>query len=194
LFETIAAFGVFGVVGYLGIDPDNTPRLGAFEIGFLTYPAAIVAMPGANFWAVFFFLTLMLLGISSTYPMLDVVVTGIMDKFGTRIPRPIVATSLVITAFLISLMYCTRAGYYIMDGVDRWINNLALVFVAWAELSLSTTLYRWKEAVGQTGKIPFGLWNFGYFVSQILGVTVAHVVRYVLSDGYTCLYLVLTCY
>jgi solute carrier family 6 GABA transporter-like protein 1 len=27
-FEVIAAFAVFGVVGYLGIDPSNTPRLG----------------------------------------------------------------------------------------------------------------------------------------------------------------------
>ena len=60
-FEVVAAFAVFGVVGFLGIDPSNTPRLGgeschslyipplpcadhaafrpvrlAFEIGFLT--------------------------------------------------------------------------------------------------------------------------------------------------------------
>ncbi|KAK5167527.1 uncharacterized protein LTR77_007226 [Saxophila tyrrhenica] len=175
-FETIAAFAVFGVVGYLDINPANTPRLGAFEIGFLTYPAAIVAMPGANFWAVFFFLTLMLLGISSTFPMLDVIVTGIMDKTGTRIPRPVVATTAVVVAFLISLMYCTRFGYYLLDGVDRWINNLALVFVVWSELSLSTTIYRWRDVYGQVGVPAYALWNAGYFLGQILGVTVGHVV------------------
>ena len=176
LFEVIAAFAVFGVVGYLGIDPANTPRLGAFEIGFITYPAAIEAMPGANFWAVLFFLTLMLLGISSTYPMLDVVVTSIMDRYGTRVRRPVVATTLVICAFLISIMYCTQFGYYLLDGVDRWINNLALVFVVWSELALSTTVYRYRDVFEQTGKRAFVAWNVGYFGGQILGVTVGHAV------------------
>ncbi len=174
LFETIAAFGVFGVVGYLDINPANTPRLGAFEIGFLTYPAALVAMPGANFWAVLFFLTLLLLGISSTYPMLDVIVTGIMDRFGHKVPRPLVAFVLVVTAFLISLMYCSEFGYYLLDGVDRWINNLALVFVVWSELALSTTVYRWKDVFTQTGKPAFIIYNGGYFLGQILGVAVGH--------------------
>ncbi|KAL9022169.1 MAG: hypothetical protein Q9185_000569 [Variospora sp. 1 TL-2023] len=173
-FETIAAFAVFGVVGYLDINPANTPRLGAFEIGFLTYPAAIVAMPGANFWAVLFFLTLLLLGISSTYPMLDVVVTGIMDRYGHKLPRPLVALVLVVIAFLISLMYCSQFGYYLLDGVDRWINNLALVFVVWSELALSTTVYRFKDVFTETGKPAFALWNGGYFLGQICGVAVGH--------------------
>ena len=117
-FETIAAFAVFGVVGYLDILPSNTPRLGSFEIGFLTYLVAIVAMPRANFWVVLFFLTLLLLGISSTYPILDMVVTFIMDRW-PKLPRLAVTSTLVVVAFLISLIYCTRAGYYILDGVDR---------------------------------------------------------------------------
>ncbi|KAI7544223.1 SNF-domain-containing protein [Hortaea werneckii] len=173
-FETVAAFAVFGVVGYLDINPSNTERLGSFEIGFLTYPAALVEMPGANFWAVLFFLTLMLLGISSTYPMLDVIATGIMDRFGHKVSKPYISTGLVISAFLISLMYCTRFGYYLLDGVDRWINNLALVFVVWAEMSLSTTVYRYTDILGQTGKPAYFLWNAGYFGGQILGVAVGH--------------------
>ncbi|KAL8748358.1 MAG: hypothetical protein Q9184_007363 [Pyrenodesmia sp. 2 TL-2023] len=173
-FETIAAFALFGVVGYLDINPANTPRLGAFEIGFLTYPAALVAMPGANFWAILFFLTLVLLGISSTYPMLDVIVTGIMDRYGHKVPRPLVAFVLVVVAFLISLMYCSQFGYYLLDGVDRWINNLALVFVVWCELALSTTVYRHKDVIMETGKPAFVLYNGAYFLGQILGVAVGH--------------------
>lgn len=172
LFETVAAFAVFGVVGYLDILPSNTPRLGSFEIGFLTYPAAIVAMPGANFWAVLFFLTLLLLGISSTYPMLDVVVTFIMDRW-PKLPRLAVTTSLVVVAFLISLMYCTRAGYYILDGVDRWINNMTLVFVAWSEASFSTSIYRVRDVFSQVGRPAYWVFNFGYFGGMILGVGVA---------------------
>jgi solute carrier family 6 GABA transporter-like protein 1 len=133
-------------------------------------------MPGANFWAVFFFLTLMLLGISSTYPMLDVIVTGIMDKWGKRVARPVVATCVVLCAFLISLMYCTRFGYYLLDGVDRWINNLALVFVVWSELSLSTTIYRYRDVFGQVGLPAYACWNAGHFGGQLIGIVVGHTV------------------
>jgi solute carrier family 6 GABA transporter-like protein 1 len=97
-FEVIAAFAVFSIIGFLAIDPSNTPRLGAFEvslsskgpirkadcslqIGFLTFPAALATMPGAQFWSVLFFLTLLLLGISSTYPMLEVICTFIFDRW-----------------------------------------------------------------------------------------------------------------
>ena len=175
-FETIAAFAVFGVVGYLDISPSNTPRLGSFEIGFLTYPAAIIAMPGANFWAVLFFLTLLLLGISSTYPMLDVVVTFVMDRWGYKLKRIYVATTLCVVAFLISLIYSTRAGYYILDGVDRWINNMTLVAVVWSESSLSTSVYRWRDVFGEVGKPAFILYNVGYFGGQAMGVIVGQAV------------------
>ncbi|KAI4221749.1 MAG: hypothetical protein L6R36_006664 [Xanthoria steineri] len=131
-------------------------------------------MPGANFWAVLFFLTLMLLGISSTYPMLDVIVTAIMDRYHHKVARPLVAAVLVVVAFLISLMYCTQFGYYLLDGVDRWINNLALVFVVWSELSLSTTVYRFKDVFMETGKPAWTIYNGGYFLGQILGVAVGH--------------------
>jgi len=175
-FETVAAFGVFGIVGYLGINPSNTPRLGAFEIGFLTFPEAILAMPGANFWAVFFFLTLLLLGISSTYPMLDVLVTFIQDRWGNKIHRLWVTSGLSVVTFLISLMYCTRAGYYVLDGVDRWINNTTLIFVVWSELAFSTSVYRYRDVIAECGLPAYWTYNFGYFVGQILGVAVAHAV------------------
>lgn len=154
----------------------NTEQLGSFEIGFLTFPAAIVAMPGANFWAVFFFLTLLLLGLSSTYPMLDVTVTFIQDRWHAKIKRIYVTTILIICAFLISLMYCTKAGYYILSGVDVWINNMTLVFVVWSECALSTSVYRYTDIVNEVGRPAYLLWNFGYFTSQIVGVGVGHAV------------------
>ena len=164
-------------MGYLGISPSNTPRLGAFEIGFLTFPAAITEMPGANFWAVLFFLTLLLLGISSTYPMLDVIVTCIQDRWSVKVRRIYVTTTLVLVAFLLSIIYSTRAGYYVLDGVDRWINNMSVVFVVWSEVALSTSIYRHRDLFDEVGKPAYLLYNFGYFAGQILGVAIGHVVN-----------------
>lgn len=70
--------------------------------------------------------------------------------------------------------YCTEFGYYLLDGIDRWINNVALIFVVWSEVVSATTVYRWTDVTGQTGPIAFYLYNFGYFGGQIIGVSVAH--------------------
>ncbi|KAF2731643.1 SNF-domain-containing protein [Polyplosphaeria fusca] len=173
LFENFAAFAVFGVVGYLRRWPQDGVRLGAFVVGFLTLPEAVLQMPGANWWAILLFFTLVVLGFSSAFVMLDVVATLIVDS-GLKLSRPVVVTGLTVISFLMCIPYCTEFGYYLLDGVDRWINNIALIFVVWSEVVGATTLYRWTDVVSQTGNIAFIIYNLGYFGGQLIGITIAH--------------------
>ncbi|KAL3959174.1 hypothetical protein ACCO45_007336 [Purpureocillium lilacinum] len=175
LFENVAAFAVYGVVGFLGLFPEDGVRLGSFEVGFITLPSAVAQMPGANFWAVLLFFTLMVLGYSSAFAMVDALVTLVMDA-RPRWSRPLVVSAIVIVFFLLSLPYCTQFGYYLLTGIDRWTNDVALVFVVWAECVSSTTVYRWKDVVGQVGLPSFAIYNTGYFGGMILGVTIAQAV------------------
>ncbi|KAJ5094955.1 Sodium:neurotransmitter symporter [Penicillium argentinense] len=173
LFENFAAFAVFGVVGYLRRWPQDGERLGAFVVGFLTLPEAVLHMPGANWWAVLLFFTLVVLGFSSAFVMLDAVATLVVDA-GVKLSRPVIVTGLTIISFLMCLPYCTEFGFYLLDGIDRWTNNVALIFVVWSELVSSTTAYRWHDVVSQTGLPAFVVYNVGYLGGQIVGVTVAH--------------------
>lgn len=174
LFENFAAFAVFGVVGYLRRWPEDGVRLGAFVVGFLTLPEAVLQMPGANFWAVLLFFTLIVLGFSSAFVMLDVVVTLIVDSGLTKLSRPWIVTILTIISFLMCIPYCTEFGYYLLDGVDRWVNNVALIFVVWTEVTMSTTVYRWSDIVEQVGLPAFATYNFGFFGGQLFGIVLAH--------------------
>jgi solute carrier family 6 GABA transporter-like protein 1 len=173
LFENFAAFAIFGVVGFLRRWPSPEERLGAFVVGFLTLPEAVLQMPGANFWAVLLFLTLIVLGFSSAFVMLDVVATLLVDS-GVKYSRPVIVTGLTLISFLMCLPYCTEFGYYLLDGVDRWINNIALIFVVFSEVVSATTVYRWKDVTGQVGLPAFIVYNLGYFGGLLIGVTVAH--------------------
>lgn len=146
---------------------------GAFVVGFLTLPEAVIQMPGANFWAVLLFFTLIVLGFSSAFVMLDVVATLIVDS-GLKVSRPVVVTALTLISFLMCLPYCTEFGFYLLDSIDRWINNVALIFVVWSEVVSSTTVYRWEDVVSQTGLPAFIVYNVGCIGGQILGVSVAH--------------------
>ncbi|KAI8666173.1 hypothetical protein NCS57_00841400 [Fusarium keratoplasticum] len=176
LFEGFAAFAAFGVVGYLNMMPVPGERIGSFTIGFLTLPTAITTLPGQNFWAFALFFTLMVLGYSSAFAMLDAVVTLVMDT-NIKMRREWVVTGLVIISFLVSLPYCTEFGYALLTGVDRWINDVALVFVVFGECAFSTTFYRWRDVAGQVGTPAFFIWNFGYYGGMVLGVAIAHAVR-----------------
>jgi solute carrier family 6 GABA transporter-like protein 1 len=173
LFENFAAFAVFGVVGYLRRWPTDGVRLGAFVVGFLTLPEAVLQMPGANFWAVLLFFTLIVLGFSSAFVMLDVVATLLVDS-GLKASRPTIVSVITLVSFLLCLPYCTEFGYYLLDGVDRWINNVALIAVAWSEVVMSTTVYRWTDVTSQVGLPAFVLYNIGFFGGQVFGVSLAH--------------------
>jgi solute carrier family 6 GABA transporter-like protein 1 len=174
LFENFAAFAIFGVVGYLRKWPWEDPKkLGSFTIGFLTLPEAVLHMPGANFWSVIVFFTLIVLGFSSAFVMVDVVATVITDT-GIKVSRPVVVTTLIIFSFLLCLPYCTEFGYYLLSGVDSYVSNLALIFVVWSELISATAIYRWDDVVSQTGLPALLVYNVGYFGGQLIGISVAH--------------------
>jgi len=177
--EATLAFAAFGIVGFMGMQPDPENRMGSYSLGFMTYPEAFVQMPGSNFWSALFFITLGVVGISSTFVMLDAVMTMIMDsEFARRWrwSRPWVCTVFVTIVFLLSLPNCTHFGYYYLDGVDRWINNVGLVFVVWAECVCATTIYRFEDVVDQVGLPAFATYNTGYLGAQLLSLVIGHTV------------------
>lgn len=177
LFEIVAGFAVFGIIGFLGLDPEKDGELGTFTVSFLTYPSAVIAMPGANFWALLFFFTIMLVGISSAYALVESVVTLLCDTdWGKKLPRTAICTIVIGVSFLLSLMYCTEFGFELLGAVDQWLNNFSLLFMAFAECIATSTLYRYKEVIGQVGGLPFYIYNVSYLGGMIVGIGVAHAV------------------
>lgn len=175
LFEVVAGFAVFGIIGFLGLEPDKDGELGTFTISFLTYPSAVIAMPGANFWALLFFFTIMLVGISSSFALVESLVTLLVDtEMGKKVPRTIICTAVIVVSFLLSLMYCTEFGFGLLGAVDQWLNNFSLLFMAFSECIATSTLYRYNEVVGQVGGLSFCIYNASYLGGMIIGIGVAH--------------------
>ncbi|KAF2022390.1 SNF-domain-containing protein [Aaosphaeria arxii CBS 175.79] len=177
MYEILIAFSVFGVIGFLDIHPDDGVSLGTFSIGFLTYPEALAQMPGSQFWSIVFFFTVFLLGVSSAFALMESIVTMICDTdWGKKIPRTIIASVACFVSFLLSLMYCTEFGFYLLDAADTYINFMCLFFVVWAEIIACTTVYRYRDVVGQIGWPALFTFNFGYFGGTIFGLALAQAV------------------
>lgn len=177
LYEILGCFAVFGVVGFIQLMPEDGVTLGSFTVAFLTYPAAVAEMPGSQFWAFLFFVTLMVLGFSSAFALLDTAVTMVCDSdFGRNWNRVYVSTTAVLISFLLSLLYCTEFGFYLLDAVDTWVNNMSLVFVVFSECVAATTVYRYKDIAGLVGRPAYLLCTFSYIGSMVLGVVFGHTV------------------
>lgn len=173
--EVIAAFSVFGVIGYLGIDPSSGEALGTFVTGFITYPEALAQMPGAPFFSVVFFFTLFLLGLTSAFSLLEVMTTLILDtNWGCKVPRWAVCTIVTIVSALISLIYCTEFGLQALDAVDTYVNDVALFFTVWCETFAATSLYRCRDVANQVGWPSYLIYTIGFAVAQGLGIRVAY--------------------
>lgn len=175
LIEVIAAFSVFGVVGYLGLDPATSGPLGTFVTGFITYPEALAQMPAAPFFSIVFFFTLFLLGLTSAFSLLEVMTTLILDTdWGCKFPRWIVCTVITVASALISLIYCTEFGLSALDAVDTYVNDIALFTVVWCETFAATSLYRCKDAISQVGLVAWLIFTLGLVCAQILGIGIAY--------------------
>lgn len=176
MYEVLAGFVVFGIIGFLGLKPEDV-TLSTFTVGFLTYPTALAKMPGANVWAVLWFLTIAVVGLSSAFALIESTVTMLCDsKTGRRMNRIIISTAVVVISYLLSLLYCSEFGFYLLDAVDTWTNNLSLIFVVWCEGVAITTIYRYKDVCRQAGTVAYGVYTATYILSQVLGVAVAQAV------------------
>ena len=134
--------------------------------------------PGSNFFAVIFFITLFLLGLTSAFSLLEVMTTLILDTdWGVKIPRWIVTSVVTVVSALISLIYCTNFGLQALDAVDTYVNDIALFFVVWCECFAATSMYRCRDVASQTGWLGFLFYTIGYVVAQALGIGISYATR-----------------
>lgn len=107
--------------------------------------------------------------------MIDAFITMIYDAdWAKKYPRIMWSSLICSGAFLVSLMYCTEFGFWLLDAIDTHTNNVALIFIVWSEIMSATILYRYKDVVGQVGMPAFLVHNCGYILAKIIGLAIAH--------------------
>ena len=140
-YSLFTGFAVFGTLGFMaaqkGVSVSEIVK-GGPGLAFVVYPEAINNIPIAGNWfGVAFFLALVIAGLSSAISLIEAFACSITDKFD--VDRKKVVSIICIIGFAVSLIYTTNAGLYILDIVDHFITNYALVlgglleclFVGW---------------------------------------------------------------
>jgi len=178
-FELLAGMGVFAALGFMavqsGLPIDEVVASGP-GLAFVAFPQIISTLPfGGGLFGVLFFTSLLIAGITSLISIVQVLVSAVQDRAGMgRVPATLTvggATALVSIA-----LFPTDQGLFILDVVDRFINNygialaalVMLVVVAWVLRKLPEQ----RRHSDRISSIPLrGWWSvfLGFITPVILG-------------------------
>jgi NSS family neurotransmitter:Na+ symporter len=165
LYSFITGFAVFGTIGFManakGV-PFAEAIAGGPGLAFVVYPEAINQLPvGNRIFGALFFLVLIVAGMSSAISLTEAFACSICDKFNLARKRAV--SWICGIGFAGSIVFCTQAGLYILDVVDHFINNYALIIGGVVECLLvgwvvkSGVIRRHVNGCGGL-KLPF-LWD-----------------------------------
>ncbi|MCD6460812.1 sodium-dependent transporter [bacterium] len=129
LFSFIAGFAVFSVIGFMSVQkglPIKEVIKSGPQLAFVIYPEAINHLPFMkNIFGLMFFAVLFIAGISSGISLIEALACAMGDKFGWG--RKKVVSYICLIGFLGSLIFTTRAGIYLIDIIDHFVTNYALI-------------------------------------------------------------------
>ena len=129
-FENISAIAVFSILGYMSLQT-ATPVSNLVSQGtgliFVVYPTVFnILGQWAYIIGPLFFLTIFIAGLTSILTMIEPLSFSIQNKF--NISRKRTVTILCIIGGLVSMLYATAFGGTLLEYVDTYINQIAVLF------------------------------------------------------------------
>ncbi len=165
-FSLLAGVMIFAVLGYMaaeqGVAMTEVVSSGV-GLAFVTIPTAINLLPMAWLLGPMFFLALVVAGFSSHVSIMEAIVSAAIDKTGCS--RRKAASIICGGGAVISLAFVTNGGLLLLDLVDYYINNIALLGSCLVELVLVAWVFRklpeLRNHVNRVSEIVVGSWwNF----------------------------------
>ncbi len=162
----LAGFAAFSTLGYLAFStgtPVSEMSHTGIMLAFITYPTALGQMPGGMIsiiiFSVIFFVMLFTLAIDSAFSIVEAVITAFVDKFKWNKKKTTIWVCVI--GFLASLIFATKAGLYLVDVVDHFVNDFNLIILGLFETIAICWVFGAKkmlDMINENAKFKFGKW------------------------------------
>jgi len=109
-------------------------------LAFIAFAEAINRFPLPQLWSVLFFSMLVSIGISSEFGILQTVITTVLDS-GVKVKKWKITGALCGGLFLLSTVFATRRGSYILDIFDTYSATIGLAVICLCEVVALSWVY-----------------------------------------------------
>uniref|UniRef100_A0A8C5GL77 Transporter n=1 Tax=Gouania willdenowi TaxID=441366 RepID=A0A8C5GL77_GOUWI len=151
LTSFLSGFVIFTVLGYMAEMRQQSVDAVAKDAGpsllFIIYAEAIANMPAATFFAIIFFLMIIMLGLDSTFAGLEGVITAMLDEFPHVLAkrREWFVFGLVCVCYLGALSTLTYGGAFVVKLFEEYATGPAVITVVLLEVIAVSWFYGTKR-------------------------------------------------
>jgi neurotransmitter:Na+ symporter, NSS family len=196
-FELLAGIGVFSALGFMakaeGVSVADVVQ-GGPNLVFVVLPKIINTFPAfQEVFAVLFFLSIIFAGLTSLISIVEAYVSAVQDKF--NVSRKKAVTYGAGLSALISILYATRGGLYLLDNVDHFINSYGVALAGLVEVILVAWVFRKLDVLqkhaNSMSDMHLGVWwkiCLGFITPLVLGYMMIDSLIHDIKtqyDGYT---------
>nr|XP_029529985.1 sodium-dependent serotonin transporter-like [Oncorhynchus nerka] len=147
LTSFLSGFVIFTVLGYMAemrkIGVETVAKDAGPSLLFIIYAEAIANMPAATFFAIIFFLMIIMLGLDSTFAGLEGVITAMLDEFPQLLSRrrELFVLGLVCVCYLGALSTLTYGGAFVVKLFEEYATGPAVITVVFLEVIAVSWFY-----------------------------------------------------
>ena len=190
-FSILAGILIFSILGYMAQEqakPLTEVVSSGVGLAFVTIPAAINLLPAPYLFGPLFFLALVVAGLSSHISIIEAITSALIDKL--QVPRKKSAVIVCVTGFTISMAFATNGGLLLLDLIDYFINNVALLSSCFAELIILAWLFKIadiRDHANLTSDFSVGCWIelcLRFISPAILAIILAKNLINTVNNGY----------
>ncbi len=134
-FSILSGIAIFSILGFMmGQSGGELPeKLSGVFLAFATIPEAINQLPAfKNVVGILFFVSLTFAGLSSFISINEAAIAGITEKLYK--PKRVVVIWYTVIAMIISSIFTTGAGLYLLDIVDHFVNSFGVAMSGLVEV------------------------------------------------------------
>ena len=193
LISFLSAIAVFGTLGFLAqtnwVDVTEVVKWWP-SLAFAVIPETLALFGNASaFFSVLFFLTIFLLAIDSAMSLIEGIAIPIKDQF-PKFKTENITAGIIMCVGLVSLIYMQWNGLYILDIVDHYVTQFAMLMLGMIELVLFLKYRKpLTRFIEQNNDWRYTFFNTNYFViSWILWVIVLWILLFLNFKGWFFIY------